>query len=942
MRSSRHVIVIAVVALLGTALPLTAGAAAGPPAGEAAEVEVAGGASGGDALAQPASVRFSDVPERASFAQGVGWMLDEGLTEGFGGPGRYSPSVPLKRGQMALFLWRLMGEPAPLSSPCGFADMVGRTQEQIDATCWLKESGVTTGTNPEETQYSPSAPVTRAQMGAFMFRLAGGTQESGSCGFTDGPRSPEFARAACWLKANGITTGTNPEGTTFTPGSAVTRGQLAAFFFRLAAAYDAWDPTRLTPEVTTCEVLDPRRCMLPFPSDVFTAPDASTDTGLMLDFPATATPANVDGKRIDPTDINRNDGFSPGSVLLTSLPGVDLEASGVAPVTDIGRSLDPAGSVLLVNAETGELHPHWVEYDSHASSDEDRLLSIVPARNFEPGTRYLVALRNLTADGGGVVTAGEAFAALRDGTPTDVPMIEDRRADVEELLAEFPAIEASWDPDEFVLAWDFTVASERNLTERILHMRDEALGPLEGSTAPTFTAARITSASSDYDPTRNIIDGTITVPNYQSNTTITPLKGGAPFNWGPDGLPERNPVLRNLTVPYRCVMPKNSVVNDPAEGLTEVSMYGHGLLGSLGEVGASHVKDFADEHDVMFCAVSWHGFSSNDYVNAFESLQDLSKFSAIADGGQQGLLHQMFLGRLLVHPDGFVAGAAFRAGNSASGAQLLDPSTLGYDGNSQGGIMGGALVAVSPDLERGVLGVPGMNYSILLYRSSDWTGYAEIFDPAYPNEIDRLPALGLAQIMWDRIEVNGYAHNLDPDDPLPDTPAKRVMLHVAWADHQVAVVTADNLARTAGIPLYDPPALASDRASLWDTPGLEDNPDVDPFWGLTPIPWALDGVLLSRGAYVMWDSGNTPAPVRNVPPGSALFNEPDAKPDPHERPRRAPGSRQQKYDFMFGGTLTNCPAWDLDGDPGTGVDGEEATRCLAPFPGQTYPWLPES
>jgi hypothetical protein len=148
MRSSRHVIVIAVVALLGTALPLTAGAAAGPPAGEAAEVEVAGGASGGDALAQPASVRFSDVPERASFAQGVGWMLDEGLTEGFGGPGRYSPSVPLKRGQMALFLWRLMGEPAPLSSPCGFADMVGRTQEQIDATCWLKESGVTTGTNP--------------------------------------------------------------------------------------------------------------------------------------------------------------------------------------------------------------------------------------------------------------------------------------------------------------------------------------------------------------------------------------------------------------------------------------------------------------------------------------------------------------------------------------------------------------------------------------------------------------------------------------------------------------------------------------------------------------------------------------------------------------------------------------------------------------------------
>ena len=45
---------------------------------------------------------------------------------------------------------------------------------------------------------------------------------------------------------------------------------------------------------------------------------------------------------------------------------------------------------------------------------------------------------------------------------------------------------------------------------------------------------------------------------------------------------------------------------------------------------------------------------------------------------------------------------------------------LYYDGNSQGGIIGGALMALEPDAEHGVLGVPGMNYSTLLNRSTDF------------------------------------------------------------------------------------------------------------------------------------------------------------------------------------------------------------------------------
>ena len=66
---------------------------------------------------------------------------------------------------------------------------------------------------------------------------------------------------------------------------------------------------------------------------------------------------------------------------------------------------------------------------------------------------------------------------------------------------------------------------------------------------------------------------------------------------------------------------------------------------------------------------------------------------------------------------------------------MLDTSHLYYNGNSQGGIMGGALTAVSPDFTRASLGVPAMNYSVLLPRSVDFDPFAAILYPSYPDEL---------------------------------------------------------------------------------------------------------------------------------------------------------------------------------------------------------------
>ena len=84
-------------------------------------------------------------------------------------------------------------------------------------------------------------------------------------------------------------------------------------------------------------------------------------------------------------------------------------------------------------------------------------------------------------------------------------------------------------------------------------------------------------------------------------------------------------------------------------------------------------------------------------------LGDLSRFPETADRIQQGFLNFLFLGRLMRHPQGLASNAAFQV----SGRPAFSTSALYYDGNSQGGILGGALTAVAPDHRRAALGVPG-------------------------------------------------------------------------------------------------------------------------------------------------------------------------------------------------------------------------------------------
>jgi hypothetical protein len=72
-----------------------------------------------------------------------------------------------------------------------------------------------------------------------------------------------------------------------------------------------------------CQPFGNRPCMLPFPDNRFSKADPTSATGLRVQLPIQAMPTNTAGAQIKVAEYNRNDGFSPGSMIVARIPGLD-------------------------------------------------------------------------------------------------------------------------------------------------------------------------------------------------------------------------------------------------------------------------------------------------------------------------------------------------------------------------------------------------------------------------------------------------------------------------------------------------------------------------------------------------------------------------------------------------------------------------------------------
>lgn len=587
-----------------------------------------------------------------------------------------------------------------------------------------------------------------------------------------------------------------------------------------AAAADPPGPAP-EPSAGACDDLDPTACLLPFPNDRFTRPDESTATGRRVDLPVDATPANADGVHIAVDEWNRNDGFSPSAAPRVVVPGVDPAASGLADQTDIGRSLQSDSALILLDLVTGERVPAWVEVHPDLTTSERRALTIQPAIALTEGHRHAVALRGLLAD---------------DGTPIDRPaLFADRLASPDSHTAALvEGLEAAGvDIDDVVLGWTFTVSSGESLSGRLRAMWTETRAEL-GSGAVGFTVDSAEPAGA-----ATVVEGTFEVPKYLAGDGGP----GAVFNndGEPDGIPTRD---GTMPVDYTCTVPIGASAGP-------VVVYGHGLLGSRREVlGIGGVGATAG---IGFCALDYLGMSTSDVPVVIETLAELSGFRTQADRLQQGHLAFLVLGRLLASDAGFATDPAFQ---DAAGGPAFSAERISFLGASQGGILGGPASALTDDWTQTVFAVGGIGYNLLLERSSNWPQFAEVFDVAYPDAIDQIIAIELIEMLWDRGENAGWAQHLTTDT-YDGAPEKNVMLLQAFADHQVANVSTEKLARTLGVPRRAP-TLAAGRSA-----------DVEPFFA---IP-AIESYPHAGSGLVVWDFGTPPPPLG--------IREPTEGDDPH-------------------------------------------------------------
>ncbi len=618
------------------------------------------------------------------------------------------------------------------------------------------------------------------------------------------------------------------------------------------------DPTTGGPwELGECNPIDPTMCGLPYPS-MFHMRAADTPTGYQVAFTEAALPMNNSDKPMSPQYLNEKDGFATLGVLLFSFPDIDL--TGTLGHENLADYTQADVKTVLLDAETGARVPHFVELDKRGSDPKEQLILVHPVTPLEHGKRYVFAARGLGKQGGGLVAASPAFAALRDKVGTDDMSVEGQR--VHYNLDVFPVLAAAgFEREELQIAWDFVTVSRETGLSRMEWLRDDVLDAI-GPDGPEYVI-------------KSVVDADCSLPETTIGRTLlvdmtTPLyttadEAGTLLTRGPDGMPFRNGTTE---VEVLLRIPCSLIDQDePRSG--RVVQYGHGLLGGKGEANNGYLSQMADDNGWVILASDWTGMKSEDVVAIVQIVAgDATNFPAIPERSMQGFTEfiaamRMATGKLRNEPELSFTGM----GGSYS---AIDPEKRSYYGNSQGGILGGAYLALSPDIERGVLGVGGMPYALLLPRSADFDQFFQLLRNAYNDQRDIMLLIALFQNLWDPGEGAGWAWAMNKQ-PNATVGPKQVLMQVAIGDAQVSNLGAHIQARAFG---------ASTVA-----------PQFRPIFGLEEQAPGFTG-----SAFVEWHYTDVPEePVDNVPPNK------DA--DPHECPRREAAAQQQLRDFLEDGVV---------------------------------------
>jgi poly(3-hydroxybutyrate) depolymerase len=123
-------------------------------------------------------------------------------------------------------------------------DDVLSTRSAFTAVSWMKQKGLTRGYS--DGTFGVDEPISRGELAAFLYRLSGAkVATSGDSPFTDMDARDTFYAPAVWFQKTGLVKGYSDG--SFRPGQAVTRGETAKFLYALETELNGTPPAYSVP-----------------------------------------------------------------------------------------------------------------------------------------------------------------------------------------------------------------------------------------------------------------------------------------------------------------------------------------------------------------------------------------------------------------------------------------------------------------------------------------------------------------------------------------------------------------------------------------------------------------------------------------------------------------------------------------------------------------------
>jgi hypothetical protein len=193
---------------------------------------------------RPLNFPFNDISDDNMFKDDINWAYQNGITAG---QPEYSPYGPVTRGQMAAFVYRLSAKPdrsdfTPQDT-AKFIDSQSQHTVFYSDIAWMGKTGLSMPDCVSNCLYSPNSSVTRGQMAAFMYRLAGspdldGLNSTDYAKFVDStPEKTVFYKEIAWMGKTGLSMPGCSVGCQYSPNDSVNRAQMAAFMRRFNSSF---------------------------------------------------------------------------------------------------------------------------------------------------------------------------------------------------------------------------------------------------------------------------------------------------------------------------------------------------------------------------------------------------------------------------------------------------------------------------------------------------------------------------------------------------------------------------------------------------------------------------------------------------------------------------------------------------------------------------------